>query len=580
VRAVHQADQGAIRLGEDITEAEGRYTIRYELLPEVGSIYLRILVIGENGKPLQSSDVIRGATALEIINLTLPITGIPATERRIDGRVILDHGLPAEQLRLRLYRREFGGKTTLLSETTTMPGGQYTFDYSIESDGKAMMSLEVRAINGANEEISLSKPFNSHADGANAVLNLVAPGTLQPLSAEYRRLSADLTPHVGQMTMLADAQENDERQDVTVLNRATGWDARLIALASIAQRLSADIDVKLPEEAVYGLLRAGLPSDKLMLAQVGANVAEEALKRVRDAGIVDLNDQQISEFKQQFETFSDKVHLAVPAPGSRSTYSELLKASGLPDDVQAKFAKVYLNHQGDPAQLWESARKAGLDDTQIGRLQVEGKLAFLANNSQEMTARLMKIQINDPAQLVEQNFYKEDQWKAEIKALAGNDEERLSALIPAAYAGDKVEDRLNAYAKDMARKVRLSYPTQVLGRMVEQDAADPFKLGAARAGTAKLLKKAAGQGFRLGRTPVEMFFKSHVGAATDMADDEFKVALEHMKKLQRIYQITPTNEAMPVLLSLGMTSAYDIMAFSEDEFVERYVDKYGELYAS
>ena len=33
----------------------------------------------------------------------------------------------------------------------------------------------------------------------------------------------------------------------------------------------------------------------------------------------------------------------------------------------------------------------------------------------------------------------------------------------------------------MARKVRLSYPTQVVGRMIEQDTADAFKLGAARA---------------------------------------------------------------------------------------------------
>jgi hypothetical protein len=35
VHAVHEAERGAIRLGEDTTDGEGRYTIRYELLPWV-----------------------------------------------------------------------------------------------------------------------------------------------------------------------------------------------------------------------------------------------------------------------------------------------------------------------------------------------------------------------------------------------------------------------------------------------------------------------------------------------------------------------------------------------------------------
>jgi len=35
-------------------------------------------------------------------------------------------------------------------------------------------------------------------------------------------------------------------------------------LAATTERLSADADVQLPQEIVYGLLRAGLPSDKLL----------------------------------------------------------------------------------------------------------------------------------------------------------------------------------------------------------------------------------------------------------------------------------------------------------------------------
>ncbi len=578
IRAVHEdkdEDEDelcTIRLGEDTTDAEGRYTIRYEVLPEEETIRLRICALSEDGQLLKSSDVLRNPEPLECIDLTIPIDSKPVTRRQIEGRIFLEHGLPAEKLKLRLYQREFGGGYTRLGETVTLAGGHYAFTYN---PGDKAVSLEVRIVSGEGKETLLSEPLHDLNDPSRAVLNLVAPSVLQPFAAEYRRLSADLTPYVGQMTKLAQVKENDTQQDITVLNRATGWDARLIALAATTERLSADPDVKLPQEGMYGLLRAGLPSDKLLLAQVDTGVIEQALKTVRDAGIVKLDDQQITDFKKQFTTFATKVRLAMPAPGSVSSYGGLLKTSGLSDDAQARFAPVYLNHRGTTAQLWDEARQAGLDSVQISKLQLHGKLAFLAGNSEAMTARLMQKQITDPAQLVEQNFHRAEKWKVEAKALANNDEQKLAALIPTAYTGEKVEDRLDAYAQDMARKVRLSYPTQLVGRMLEQN---ELKLPDAHEITAKLLKNAAQQGFRLGQTPVTTFLKTHVGVTAGMADSEVKAAQQQLKMLQRLYQLTTSNEAMPVLMSLNMTSAYDVMAYSEVEFSRFYTDKYFDIY--
>lgn len=587
-------DRGVILRDDEGARRELAAALKRERVEQTyGSATRKLVSIFQQERGLQATGTVDEPTANAINSFlrewglleqpSVPVAGQPATLRRIEGHVVFEHGLPAEQMKLRLYRRNFDGKATLLGETSTLAGGEYAFTY--DSGGKAA-SLEVRAVKGANEEIPLSKPLNDLSGESRAVLNLVAPGALQPLAAEYRRLSADLTTHVGQMTKLAKAKENKERQDLTVLNRATGWDARLIALAATTERLSADADVKLPQEGVYGLLRAGLPSDKLMLAQVEPDVAEQALKTVRDAGIVELNDQQIGDFKKQFATFATKVRLNIPAPGSRSTYGELLKASGLSADAQTKFAPVYLSHRGDASQLWDEARKAGLDDAQVGKLQLQGKLAFLAGNSEGMTARLMKKKINDPVQLVEQNFHRADSWVKEVLGQAGipldrrnnltdADKKKLDAEVPATYAAEKVEDRLASYAEDMARKVRLSYPTQVVGRLIEQD---EIKLPAARDATVTLMKNAAGQGFRLGETPVAAFLKTHVGVRDGMADNEFQVAQQQMKTLQRVYQITPSNEAMPVLISLGMTSAYDVMAYSEVEFGALYADKYFDIY--
>src|SRR5215211_7508744 len=69
VRAFHEFGRGALRLGEDTTDAEGRYTIRYERLPEVSSVDLRVEAYDEDGTRLQSSEVIREARPLEIVDL-------------------------------------------------------------------------------------------------------------------------------------------------------------------------------------------------------------------------------------------------------------------------------------------------------------------------------------------------------------------------------------------------------------------------------------------------------------------------------------------------------------------------------
>ena len=502
----------------------------------------------------------------------------------IRGVVVTVHGMPAENLALRLYRRDFGGQTTLLAETTSQSGGRYAFAYD---PGEAEPVLEVRAVKAEGQEVTLTKPLSGLTAEERADLNLVVPAEAQPLAAEYRRLARDLTPHVGQIRRLAEAKETGERQDITVLHRATGWDARLIALTAITERLAADEEVQLPSEGLYGLLRAGLPSDKLLLAQVEPDVAEQALKKVREAGVVALNDDAIAAFKEQFTAFSNRVRLNLPAPGSASTYGELLRASGLDEQTQAKFATVFLRHRGDGARLWEEAERAGLNEAQIGRLQLQGKLAFLAGNSARMTERLLQKDLADPVALVGQDFHRAETWKNELFEAAGIPPERrsnlteadrrqLAAVIPTAYAADTVEARLALYADDTARKIRVSYPTQTLTRLIETD--QTFEPLVGQTATLTLLKNATAQGFRFGETPVAAFLQAKPEVKGSLNEAEFRAASQQVKTLQRLYQITPDHESMPVLMAMGITSAYDVTAYPEEQFVAHYQAKYYGLY--
>lgn len=443
-----------------------------------------------------------------------PITLRVERHETLRGVVVTVYGVPAENLALRLYRRDFGSRTTLLAETTTQVEGRYAFAYD---PGPAEPVLEVRAVRADSQEVTLTKPLSGLTAEERASLNLVVPAEAQPLAAEYRRLVQDLTPHVGQIPRLAEAKETGERQDITVLHRATGWDARLIALAVLTERLAADEEVSLPSEGLYGLLRA----------------------------------------------------------------------SGLDESAQAKFASVFLRHRDAGANLWKEAKQAGLSDSQIGRLQLHGKLAFLAGNSAPMTERLLQKELADPVALVEQDFHRAEAWKNEVFEAAGIPPERradlteadrrqLAAVIPMAYAADTVEARLELYSQDQARKIRLSYPTQTLTRLMESD--ETFQPLAGQSATLTLLKNATAQGFRFSETPVAMFFKSKPEVRGELTEAEFQAAAQELKTVQRLYQITPDHESMPVLMAMGITSAYDVTAYPQEQFVVLYQAKYIGIY--
>src|SRR5262249_55514959 len=147
-----------------------------------------------------------------------------------------------------------------------------------------------------------------------------------------------------------------------------------------------------------------------------------------------------------------------------------------------------------------------------------------------------------------------------------------------AYAGEKISDRLEAYAADLARKVRLSFPTQVVGRMIEKgdlrisDRRDDVKAK----NVVTFVKNAVKLGFELGRTPLNAFIQQHEGnifegiQPASSLDDAKKETTQSIKTVQRLYQITPSDESLKVLVDQGFKSANDVVAFPYDVFLERF----------
>ena len=488
----------------------------------------------------------------------------------LEGRIFSENRLPAEQLLIRLYNVGFGGTDTKLGETTTDGIGYYTFTYE---PGDKIVNLELRAVDNEGKEISLNTP-KFKAERAER-LNLVVPDRLKPLAPEFTRLADAQAAELGGLSKLGEAKQSDGRQDLKILHLSTGWDARLIALAASAVKLSADTGVS--SEALYGLFRVGLPTDKQRLAMVPSTVVEKALHVAKNSGIISLEDSQIGSAVTKFKNFARKAFLDVRALGTLSSYRRLLDTSVIADsEERVVFEDLLFRHRGTSAELWKNAREAGIPPAKIEALRLQGKLAFLTYNNVELTASLQEEigTKENLKQMVTMGLYKPQSWKDRIAAIAGESTDNLDKFIPPAYDGETPEDRLDAYASDLARKVRLSFPTEIVTWLIEND---ELQLGE-RHGTIKMpvcrfLKTARPLDFALGRVNIDAFVEAHRDELFKDADPvEIKSTVEGVKLVQRLYQITPSDESMKVLAAQGFESASDIVNLSYNDFLEGHGD--------
>lgn len=504
----------------------------------------------------------------------------------LNGRVFFEYGLPASGIELLVYNRGFGESKTLLGRATIDSQGFYTLTYNPGTEG---VNLDVRVKDPqdttGNQEISLLSTPKLNAP-ASEPLNLVVPATLRPLAPEFDRLAADVNRQLKGFSNVAKAKETTEQRDLTFLHQTTGWDARLLALAALAAK---NADTGIPQDALYALYRIGLPTDKEQLVLVQPETIEAALKKARSAGIISIDDPKIAQVKVKFQLFVEKQAVTFrrqfKTPGTLSTFGELLDNIdwGTNQNQKAEFEKLYSAHRGNAQELWAKATAKGIN---VQPLQLQGKLAHLSFNNAplckklqaELTKRLTpsglrkvaKLSLSDRFEvLIDLDYDKEETWIKTLKELAQQPGQSQEKLIPPIYVDSDVEKNLKAYAADLARKVRLSFPTQVVRRLIERN---ELKLSdSVKTNVVQILKETSGLGFELGRTPVKMLLERYEDTVFQGMDQVAKQAtLATLKRLARLYQITPSDQALIELHDLGFQSAQDVIAFPLDLFVKKF----------
>lgn len=480
----------------------------------------------------------------------------------LTGHLVFDYGLPAAGIATVLYSIGFAGQDTALGRTTTDAGGNYFISYPRPASGTA--NLQVRVLDPTGKEVTISTTLFNAAK--SETLNLVVPSTVKPLTPEFTRFASDMSNSIGGVAKLSETQENASRQDLTLLNQSTNWDARLTALGALSAQNSVTTGIN--QQGLYAMFRAGLPTDPGTLAKVPAATIQAALTTANSAGIVSMDDKDVASTVSQFTTFANKYQLGSITPGGVSTYSTMLAAK-LPNSAQqSAFANLYFSNPSS-ADLWTSAAKLGINSDTLNSLKLQGKFLYLTFNNVALANALQSQigQLENLSQLADKDFDLSTTWQSTLQGLPPS-VGTLDSLIPSIYTGATTADRLAAYTGDLARKVRFSFPTQVTARMIERNelAVSPATAAPATA----FLRAAAQLGYSLGRTPLNAFIANSPGQLPALDAN----TLRTVKTLHRLYQITPSTESFQAALSLGFTSARQIASMSKDNFLYQYGSKF------
>lgn len=155
--------------------------------------------------------------------------------------------------------------------------------------------------------------------------------------------------------------------------------------------------------------------------------------------------------------------------------------------------------------------------------------------------------------------------------------ERLAAIVdtqavPEAIAGASDDEKKKNFAVTLQHKLFAVEPTAVLQRMV-QDAEVPIADTTVRTGVVNFLDNQPD--FNI-RTTSVLKALQQPEALKGIAEEQRPQVVEQLKTLQRVQAISPTPEAVPVLMNANLLSAFHVAEMPESTFLDSYSTKLGE----
>src|ERR1039458_9298136 len=180
---------------------------------------------------LPPTGIVDAATAAALSTATRPNT------YTVSGTVSSAVNAGVGGLNVVLVDKNVGGDVDLASAQTDARGAYTITTYispgSLQARNKTQPDLQVRASSAQTFLVASRVQYNAPTE---VELDIPLPANTTGLPSEYESLAASVsTYYKGNMR---DLQEGANRQDITYLANKSGWDARAVALAALADQFS------------------------------------------------------------------------------------------------------------------------------------------------------------------------------------------------------------------------------------------------------------------------------------------------------------------------------------------------------
>ncbi|MDQ1353100.1 MAG: hypothetical protein QG657_3406, partial [Acidobacteriota bacterium] len=424
--------------------------------------------------------------------------------------------------------------------------GLYTIFYNKKIlQGKAKPNIEIRVVDPRNNLKEIGRSTVKYNADPIETIDVVVDSVNVTRAAEYERLLADIKPHMG-IKKITDLKEDEEKEDITFLANKSGWDARMVAMVAQADRMSSQ--TKINPTHYYALFRSGAAGNPESLSKLSPQYVEKVIKKAMAEKIIPVSND-INETLEILKALNADILLKTPPSTVVSDLNSMLDMRQMTSAQKKTFMESYQEFGNDTAGFWSSLRTKGFDDTTISKLQLDGKLGYLTLQNAPLMKRLHETHtISDPSDLVRAGLYKSSEWKG----LIGTD-------VPKDVTPDD-------YAGSLANQLILSYPTLVTAEMINKS---ELNLGekAQKEHLYSFLSDNHSK-YTIGIHPVKTW------RGFEKLEPETRAAA---KLVERIYQLSPSNEAMSTLSKLSLTSAYRIMKYTREEFKQNYEGEFPTL---
>ncbi|MDI3290949.1 neuraminidase-like domain-containing protein [Polyangium sp. 15x6] len=400
---------------------------------------------------------------------------------------------------------------------------------------------------------------------ATATVNLVKRNAVLRGPPEAERLASKVIAALGPVDILELANDVDLDRKLAQIACTTGEDKELIALLLKAAQLADDIDIVIEgvdtRGLIYILLRQGMPQTIRGILSQHPSTLRRALEEAIARNIASSPDD--SDIEQTLDgiidVFVDKMvasALEPRVPGANS-FADIVRLglpvteTGEPDeDLQQAFTRAVIEHEGDVTSFWEDELPSrSFSPTTIAKLKNVLQVGALTRYHAPLVEKLSA----DAVDVRELAVLDGVEWRNMLN------ETTSTGYIgcPPDTPGANETERRDNYAKILEHTVETAFPTAVIADRVTDEVPG--------AGIRVFFEN--NPNFEFGAVRVSRYLAQSdrmTGVSNPAA------VTEQLKKIERLFRITPSYREIKLLLDAGLHSAQSISRMGKRRFVAKF----------